>query len=789
MDDVLSYSRYSEVICIRMCFVIDFYDPYFNVSDISCNGDVRTYRSLNKFINVEPIKYHSGEKIRFCCYLPDGFGPHPKYNGEDIPTTTRIPAMVISFFNEIKQDLRATLGQNFAESQFLVIAPIEWRNFNYKIGLRLIFKRAGWFLDNDHSNRLIITNFLKGFVYYLQSTASVPKFERDRRYIHCNIDRRSSEIYVSLTHYHIFNLKGLRRVSMKLATEDTLLTPSILDYQQIKIPSISDILTPPIRSLIAQRIPLSIMERGSPVSRGFASYEDLINHIVEDVMNNESLSILQLLPGSYQEDDQLQAMLGTIFCEDVMDAFYDSRDFILEMTKISEAIVKTVAMFTSQTTAEDSIRNVFLYLSQVNDDAITFFQDTIKRFLFYANFFGPSPNIFTGTHTNFGEEVFQGAMMMPYTMIQIANTLLPPQITTRDTNLSSHADSRLVLELLQKSKQCKNTDLLPPNSFYVQAHIYDNCVHFILNKVIEVTTNGGLQKAAFTATKEHIIKIDTMLDLAYESVWNHLQTVEEQLIACNQQDCTRYSSISSLDWKNYNAFETNFKAAFGSKKANDNEALDTSIPIAISDICGCSMVITSRLLQDIGLNSALQALAAIVASSISSNSLFGLYNVSALIVTDNFWKQKYAIKLCNPTYFTSILRKQVHANLQAHSKRPAVIFGIEELLASNYLGSWEGSSNRIIDNTMYRQVSSTGYMLELFSPDVSVSHPELEVYQAHPTFCQNLEYRKREELPYIDITVSKRGDSLDENGDSTTIKVMLQDGKSYSIEDLADQDK
>lgn len=193
--------------------------------------------------------------------------------------------MVISFFNEIKQDLRATLGQNFAESQFLVIAPIEWRNFNYKIGLRLIFKRAGWFLDNDHSNRLIITNFLKGFVYYLQSTASVPKFERDRRYIHCNIDRRSSEIYVSLTHYHIFNLKGLRRVSMKLATEDTLLTPSILDYQQIKIPSISDILTPPIRSLIAQRIPLSIMERGSPVSRGFASYEDLINHIVEDVMN------------------------------------------------------------------------------------------------------------------------------------------------------------------------------------------------------------------------------------------------------------------------------------------------------------------------------------------------------------------------------------------------------------------------------------------------------------------------------------------------------------------------
>lgn len=115
--------------------------------------------------------------------------------------------------------------------------------------------------------------------------------------------------------------------------------------------------------------------------------------------------------------------------------------------------------------------------------------------------------------------------------------------------------------------------------------------------------------------------------------------------------------------------------------------------------------ITCRMLIEVALKPAITNVATVIASTLASNDLFGLYDVSALII---ICESKDIVL----NKFNSILKETTLKRLQIHQKRPVVFHGKKELLACNLLGNWVNNVNQILGTGSYLQVSSTSYMVK-----------------------------------------------------------------------------
>ena len=145
----------------------------------------------------------------------------------------------------------------------------------------------------------------------------------------------------------------------------------------------------------------------------------------------------------------------------------------------------------------------------------------------------------------------QCAMQKPYKMIQIANALSPPDILYKD-NLSLYPN------LIEHG--WLGNDLLQPNSFYVQAYIYENNINFILNKVVAVSSiEGAVQKSTFTI-QERGINVENITDTTCDIMWNHFQTLD-----CEDYDnrffsnCCDEHGVGEFNAENYFNFKANLK--------------------------------------------------------------------------------------------------------------------------------------------------------------------------------------------------------------------------------------
>ncbi|GAN05978.1 hypothetical protein MAM1_0107c05454 [Mucor ambiguus] len=105
----------------------------------------------------------------------------------------------------------------------------------------------------------------------------------------------------------------------------------------------------------------------------------------------------------------------------------------------------------------DGIQDVILHC---NTQTSYFCKETFRTALIDANFVDPENYFDSDTE---GQHICYGAMQKPFKMIQIANALLPPIVWNEGA-------SRQV-ELIDYNNQ--KEDLLPPNSFYVQAYVND----------------------------------------------------------------------------------------------------------------------------------------------------------------------------------------------------------------------------------------------------------------------------------------------------------------------------
>ncbi|CAO3647040.1 unnamed protein product [Mucor fragilis] len=385
----------------------------------------------------------------------------------------------------------------------------------------------------------------------------------------------------------------------------------------------------------------------------------------------------------------------------------------------------------------DGIQDVILYCHYISNP---FYRTLFRKALLDANLTNAQNWFLPGLN------IYPGAMRKPFKMVQIANALLPPTIWK---NGSSN-------QLEWTDYNARDEDLLPPNSFYVQAYINDDHIRFILNKVIAVSSvNGALQKSTFTV-QEMSVELESILDSVCDIMWNHLMLPECQrdpdlFDHCDTHLTGEYSAA------NYCFFKRSIQEMTDKLLERDvftcNQDIDSKHAISINKECNCSFQISFRTLTDIGLQSVISHIASITASSLASNSFFGLYTVSALIIMND--SKETLIQ-----NYHSIFEKTLQRCLQAHHGRTIVFYNREAVMACETLGIWCTGIQQVFGKGSYSQVSSTDYAIEFLGFGKDGTEKGFEMYKYH---SNSLKKGDMIESPNM-FAILEKGQAVDSSG-------------------------
>lgn len=153
-------------------------------------------------------------------------------------------------------------------------------------------------------------------------------------------------------------------------------------------------------------------------------------------------------------------------------------------------------------------------------------------------------------HNMSADNLCQGAMQKPYTMIHIVNSLLPPVILNQEHNAMK----------LDKNEEAIS-DILPANTFYICAHMKEDYINFILNKVVQVRSANGIdQKSTFTVHQTKIY-IDSIVDSIIDNMWSFFKSFDfEELVEHGMfLKCCEHRFQEEVALINYHCFNLNFR--------------------------------------------------------------------------------------------------------------------------------------------------------------------------------------------------------------------------------------
>lgn len=230
-----------------------------------------------------------------------------------------------------------------------------------------------------------------------------------------------------------------------------------------------------------------------------------------------------------------------------MDEIDNDPEVQLLLMDICTAVFEVLSKYNPIKNAPDGIHEVLF--SNIGDfrnyyGNQAYYKHLISDFLVKANV--DEILNYDKAHFYDGEMISEGAMQKPYTMIQVANSLLPPVILSK--------------KKLSKEAQCEKisnneVDLFPPNSFYAHAHVKDSSIVFILNKVIEEYSSTGISKKSTFTVKEKEVHIMSIVDSVCDHLLDHVQMLdfdgEEYTLL---QKCHQHSLKDGLSLECYGYF-------------------------------------------------------------------------------------------------------------------------------------------------------------------------------------------------------------------------------------------
>ncbi|CAO3646972.1 unnamed protein product [Mucor fragilis] len=628
-------------------------------------------------------------------------------------------------------------------------------------GLRTLFTLTQWIAQDDPKSRLIFSPFIECLCFHLTANND-GNFAREKKYLLLSMEKAT----IHMLSFQMQSAKELITVSKKLAASDFLLVPTELgDAVTMDISELDRLVYNKVKEIIIRQVLDTIQRKRFYKKRSF-SFKNSNKKITQKLHNHMDVAALPLFTvtilhriikeitvGLYkifsaEKNEQLhkrvcdleeyKEVLRELTCGGLMNSLLTDTNIKSFIDQVVCKVKELYSKYSNWKYSPDGIQDVILHCHYYDN---IFYETLFRMALLDANL-GEAHNTFI-----YLQNVCSGAMQKPFKMIQIANALLPPTIW-KDGNTK---------QLKWTDYNTHEEDLLPPNSFYVQAYINDDHIRFILNKVIAVSSlNGTVQKSTFTV-QEISVEMESIFDSVCDTMWGHItipgfQRYADLLDHCDTHVAGEYSAADyyffkcSIQEKTQKLLQENFVQC--------NQDIDINHAISINKECNCSFQISFRTLIDIGLQPAISHIATTIASSLASNSFFGLYTVSALIIMDD---SKETL-LQN---YHHIFEKTMQRYLQAHHGSTVVFYSRETVMAAcESLGSWYTGLQQVFGKGPYSQVSSTDYLLRLEKPLTADANEKFDIYKYHSNSLKNGDSIERPN----EFAILEKGHALDSSG-------------------------
>ncbi|KAL9548505.1 hypothetical protein MBANPS3_005644 [Mucor bainieri] len=562
MNDWLTYSKYEQMLCM-------VFDE---------TKSLKIYRSSNRAISMDYLSRYLGETMgldTLQLLLENYFDACGKEQNQQSVHEKSLILEVQQYARQSREDLLCDEETMFDKCQFLFCLPLRWAGKNYEGKLRALFVEAGWITQDDPTARLIFSPFTEGLTQYLM-TQHGRHLEREAKYLLLSIDK----VDIHLATFQMQSAKELIGVSRTLAASDFLLVPTDLgDTVSWNITELNLLMYSSTKMIIIKHF-LGIIRKKRYYKREIFKYKNRYKKtaqkqrhninaatlpwlhapiIIEAIMNTEDMLYKKLTTvGTYSEySNQAHSLVDTVVvyigqsqplytCVNGLKRYKEVLKgltcgaFMNELLTdanvkgfIDQLVCKVKELYSKYSSVPNSpegIQGVILHCDYWPN---VFYSEIIQDALLDAKLVD-AKNGFIGTNEL---NICEGSMQKALKMVQIANALLSPTIRNNAGSKQLELEDYCITE----------GDLLPPNSFYVQAYINDDHIRFILNKVVAVSTVGGtVQKSVFTI-HEMSVKLEDLLDSVCDNMWNHLVSHECQrdpymLTYCDTHSTGGYSA-------------------------------------------------------------------------------------------------------------------------------------------------------------------------------------------------------------------------------------------------------
>ncbi|KAL9541020.1 hypothetical protein MBANPS3_009351 [Mucor bainieri] len=654
---------------------------------------------------------------------------------------------------ELRQDLIQDNRTVFDESQILFCLPLEWTEEEHKQALRTLFLASGWITNQDQEHRLIFSQHVERLVNYLQDRDDTNKqFERERRYLFCYINETSFK----LTCFQMQSAKELSLVSRKLAASDFLLTPTFLDEKSICLSNFDTMIYTKVKSMLKQdftsNAPDNTIHNRPGVSTLIGKVVRYMSYIYDadkEGGSDDHIDVVLSTHSSFFEYQYVRDCLNGWTCGNFINEVLDDANVKLFLQQSVRSFRSILEKYSPIKNSPEGIQDIILYADC--ECSNTFHRNLLRDILLKEDIIDQG-NDFMDICNDL--RLCEGAMQRPCKMIQIANALLPPMIWNE--GVPNAFDTK------QHTRQ--QTDIIPSNSFYLQCYIRQHHIQFILNKVVTVSIVDDVEQKSTFTVQEETIEMRNLLDSACDLIWEHYQGLENQDRDNLFNRCGAHThDMLSID--HYCHFKNNLSQLIGiwlqdDPDLKDGTSIDTYKRVLISDGCQCSVNVSQRILLEISLKPVIENIAAMVVSTLASDHLFGLYNMAALIITNemNMFKEGSYFG-----HFTSIkFKESIRNHLQIHQKSPVVFFDEAALLACRTLGVWRKSARQILGRGDYDQISGASYGIRLFAKNAGSLNG---LYEYHDNA-----YRKNNVInAFPNLIVLSKGDCLGHGGVSKSL--------------------
>ncbi|CEP19379.1 hypothetical protein [Parasitella parasitica] len=425
-------------------------------------------------------------------------------------------------------------------------------------------------------------------------------------------DIESDGMIFGLTCFQMQNAKELSTVSSKLTTRELLLSPTVLHAEMIKFPglkcfikqiilknakgklAVEDIVDTKkkmfmpkktisqklhhIRDTLSHKakeaiefngegfislVAEEIMKRFFDIHILVVSLHKLFKHIT--YLTNYALfqyrekkgnvPLIKILQNCQHDLDKskLESCLEGLDCGSLITKICSNPTMQMVLANTCNRVKKVLSRFNPVKNSPDGIHSIMLFDSGA-------FTKNEGEFLFYKHVLHTAfinENVAEIRNYNipyivFGNQISEGAMQKPFTMIRIVNSLLPPAMSD-DDNSSNQKHNR-------KTPSKNEIDLFPPNSFHVHAQVKDASIKFILNKVVEVSLSDGVSKKSTFTTKEKEIQSESIVNAMCNLILGHSQMSEfekdeKALLQC----CSQHQMENGLYNGSYCYYYNNLK--------------------------------------------------------------------------------------------------------------------------------------------------------------------------------------------------------------------------------------